>query len=108
MFLASVTPRALDRERMQLNDRAWRESFGHPTHRVMVAAHQARVNEFYGRGPTTDEPGSPAQLAELIDAVTAYRPPKKYTPRKKPTTTTAISAERQLQIAVQAAQRKAS
>lgn len=97
--------RALDRERVAQNERTWRESFGHPSHRLMVAAHEMAVAEFYGRGKPTTTPGTPAQLAELVDAVTGYRPAKKYSPKTKPAR---ITAERQLQIAVEAATRKAS
>lgn len=96
--------KSLEAERLAMVQRTWRESFGHPAHRDMLQAHQVRADEFYGRSVSPLRPATPAQLADLVSAVTAYRPPKQYKPRKK--TPTVIPADRLLQIAVQAAARK--
>lgn len=71
--------RALEHERLAAVQRTWRESFGHPAHRDMLADHNERVREFYGRGDPGTQPGTPKQINELVDAVTGYHPTKKYT-----------------------------
>lgn len=96
--------KSLERERLAMVQRTWRESFGHPAHRDMLQAHTKRADEFYGRTVSPLAPATPTQIAELVSAVTAYRPPKQYRPRKQ--TPNVIAAERLLQIAVEAAEQR--
>lgn len=100
---SSHIAKALERERVTQSREIWRESFGHPSHKAMLTVHDTRVAEFYGRGPAGSEPATPDVIAELVSAVMSYRPPKKYKPKPKPG---GITADRLLQIAVQAAERK--
>lgn len=82
-FIAGVTLTDHHRQRVALSKDVWRESFGHPSHRVMVTAHETRVAEFYGRNTQPGmEPGTTKDINQLVDAVTGYRAAKTYTQRK--------------------------
>lgn len=96
--------RSLERERVTQAATSWRESFAHPAHKTMLLAHESRVNEFYNKTPRGNRPATDAQLAELLSESNLYKSPIPYKPRK--TKRNVITADRLLQIAVEAAERK--
>lgn len=108
-FLASVNPALLETERFGIPGPEERP--GSPEDRMMRRQHEMERIWFWaqrtGMGVSYGAPMSDAEIAECAAEFKAFGQPKrKYVPKK--TKTARITAERQLQIAVEAAERKAS